>query len=214
MLSEQSIDASIPLVRAEHLVSYIDWLRKLGTPVERELRRARLPVLIEEMPEQSVCDRLSSVALFSDQDESWIEVPSRLLSQPITTRSIDAPEGASIGSAADESENRPGSGWIHDLSDALIPYLPSGHPPIDLAAEMAGTSVRSLQRRLNRMQTSYVELVERIRFDQAVRLMRDSNLNILDIALTLGYRDASNFSRAIRRISGVSPSQLRRALLH
>ena len=344
MSFDESTDRSIPLVRAKHVITYIDWLRKLGTPVDRELRRARLPVLIDEMPEQfichdlayrfldncvrregiddigfeagwtltrqdfgesmnralnqpptlnsriecfarlirqedtgmrcgmhregemtriwihqyvpvggdkriaewqnlkavieilrqkagpdwlppaigfessltpsqSVCDRLSSVELCSYQDESWIEVPSRLLSQPITTRSVEATEDASIGSAADETENRPGSGWIDDLSNALIPYLSSGHPPIDLAAEMAGTSVRSLQRKLHRMKTSYVELVERIRFDQAVRLMRDSNLNILDIALTLGYRDASNFSRAIRRISGTSPSQLRRALL-
>ena len=50
---------SIPLVRAEHVITYIDWLRKLGTPVERELRRARLPVLIDEMPEQFICHDLA-----------------------------------------------------------------------------------------------------------------------------------------------------------
>jgi AraC-like DNA-binding protein len=95
---------------------------------------------------------------------------------------------------------------------ALAPYLASSYPAIDLAAEIAGTSVRSLQRQLSQMRTSYTELVERLRFDQAIRLLRDSDLKILDIALELGYSDASNFARAFRRISGTSPRELRRQL--
>ncbi len=43
---------SIVLVRAEYVILYIDRLRRLGTPVDRELRRARLPTLIEEIDQQ------------------------------------------------------------------------------------------------------------------------------------------------------------------
>jgi AraC-like DNA-binding protein len=63
------------------------------------------------------------------------------------------------------------------------------------------------------MQTSYTELVERLRFEQAVRLLRDSDLKILEVAIALGYGDASNFARALRRICGSSPRELRRQLL-
>ncbi len=40
----------IPLVRAQHLIHYIRVLREAGVPVERELARSRLPVLIEQTP--------------------------------------------------------------------------------------------------------------------------------------------------------------------
>jgi AraC-like DNA-binding protein len=45
---------NIPVVRAQHLIDYISVLRGLGMPVERELERSRLPVSIEETPNEYV----------------------------------------------------------------------------------------------------------------------------------------------------------------
>jgi len=47
-------DLTIPVVRAQHLIDYIGVLRDLGVPVERELERSRLPVSIEETPNDYV----------------------------------------------------------------------------------------------------------------------------------------------------------------
>ncbi|EGV18664.1 AraC family transcriptional regulator [Thiocapsa marina] len=47
-------DLNIPVVRAQHLIDYIGVLRDLGVPVERELERSRLPVAIEETPNDYV----------------------------------------------------------------------------------------------------------------------------------------------------------------
>jgi AraC-like DNA-binding protein len=47
-------DLNIPVVRAQHLIDYIGVLRDLGVPVERELKRSRLPVSIEETPDEYV----------------------------------------------------------------------------------------------------------------------------------------------------------------
>jgi AraC-like DNA-binding protein len=336
---------SIVLVRAEYVVLYIDLLRRLGTPVDRELRRARLPTLIEEMPDawvsmdltfrfiancahsegiddigfeagwdvsieafgdimastlqaaptpksrlevfsrllsledtgvrcelhpegdmaricmpqytphgadsriaewlnlkavievirswmgpdwlppviglasrlpvsNSIRDRLPGIQILTGQSTPFIGVPSRVLSMPnvddcrATVKNRMTGTGGYTSIVATEPANLEGR-----LSAALAPYLASGHPPIGLAAEIAGTSVRSLQRRLDRMQTSYTELVERLRFEQAVLLLRDSDLKILEIAIALGYGDASNFARALRRICGSSPRELRRQLL-
>ncbi len=50
---------SIVLTRAEYAIVYIQLLRQIGAPVERELRRARLPVLIEEIPNALVSTDLT-----------------------------------------------------------------------------------------------------------------------------------------------------------
>ena len=45
---------SIPVVRAQHLIHYIEVLRDAGVPVERALKRSRLPVSIEQTPDAYV----------------------------------------------------------------------------------------------------------------------------------------------------------------
>ena len=47
-------DCPIALVRSEYLFPYIQLLREVGTPIDRELRRARLPTLIEELPDSYI----------------------------------------------------------------------------------------------------------------------------------------------------------------
>ena len=95
------------------------------------------------------------------------------------------------------------------LRKTIEPYLASGGPPIELAAEIVGSSMRSLQRDLREQQTSYSELIEQSRFEKASRLLADHDLKIIDIALSVGYDDSSNFSRAFRRISGLCPREYR-----
>ena len=42
---------ALPIVRAAHLLTYSSSLRDIGAPVDRELRRAKLPTLIDETPD-------------------------------------------------------------------------------------------------------------------------------------------------------------------
>ena len=95
------------------------------------------------------------------------------------------------------------------LKLALRPYLQEKYPNINLAAEIANISVRTLQRRLAESGLSYANLVQQARFEVAVEMLKDSSLNSLDIAFALGYENPSNFARAFRQISGVSPQEYR-----
>jgi AraC-like DNA-binding protein len=335
-------DSPIALVRAEYVLPFIDLLRRTGTPVERELRRARLPVLIEELPDsyvstdlmfrflqhcadregignigfeagwqlsyddlgpvlkdalqqaptlkiaietfsrlisledsefrcslqgygekKRICirqyipagadsriaewqnlkavvelvrryqqagptpltigmmslnpptpdelDRLDDIRVLTGQQSTFVEIPASMLAHPRLPGRDFFHRRRKDSSALSGSRDLPG--FEDDLTGrlrmALIPYLSSGHPGIELAADIAGISVRKLQRRLDLMHTSYSRLLESLRFEQALNLLQHSDLKILDIALLLGYNDASNFARAMRRISGLSPRELR-----
>jgi AraC-like DNA-binding protein len=74
---------------------------------------------------------------------------------------------------------------------------------------MAGISIRSFQRKLFDAGLSYSGLVNTIRFESAVKLLRDTNAKIIDVALSTGYTDPAHFTRAFRRTSGITPRQFR-----
>jgi AraC-like DNA-binding protein len=104
----------------------------------------------------------------------------------------------------DETEDLAGS-----LRVVLRAYLPDGSPNIEQAARLTGTSVRTLQRRLKEQGISYSQLLEDLRHDLAIFLLRDRSRRVTDIARELGYRDPAIFTRAFRRWTGLTPSQYR-----
>jgi AraC-like DNA-binding protein len=52
-------------------------------------------------------------------------------------------------------------------------------------------------------------LLDETRYRIARQLLRDTLLGVEELAVTLGYADATAFSRAFRRWSGTSPSRWR-----
>jgi AraC-like DNA-binding protein len=78
------------------------------------------------------------------------------------------------------------------------------------AAEVAaklGLSNRTLSRRLAAQQTTYAQILSRIRFELAVQYLMEGRLTTELIALALGYSDTANFRAAFRRWTGVPPSR-------
>jgi AraC-like DNA-binding protein len=103
--------------------------------------------------------------------------------------------------------------FCDSIAGAMRPYLSGGAPSIELAARLANTSVRSLQRSLAGQGLSFSRLVEQLRLSMATELLSDPRLKLVDIASELGYSDAAHFTRAFRRWTGSAPSEYRRSLL-
>jgi AraC-like DNA-binding protein len=97
--------------------------------------------------------------------------------------------------------------FIGTLKLALRSYLRDGTPSLELAAEIAELSPRTLQRRLAGEGLSYRGLLDAVRYETAIDLMQDTNNTVTDIASLLGYTEPSHFSRAFRRLAGVSPRE-------
>lgn len=98
------------------------------------------------------------------------------------------------------------------LRVVLPAYLPDGSPTIETAARLAGTSVRTLQRRLDDEGITYSQLLEDLRHDLALYLLRDRDRQVSEISRELGYRDPAIFTRAFRRWTGTTPTRFRETL--
>ncbi|MBJ3778518.1 helix-turn-helix transcriptional regulator [Acuticoccus mangrovi] len=98
---------------------------------------------------------------------------------------------------------------VRSVSAVVALRLLDGHADIDGAAQLAGLSLQGLQRRLRREGYSYRQILEATRRTRAVSLLLETRLSISEIALTLGYEEHSNFTRAFTRWMGVSPMKFR-----
>ena len=103
-------------------------------------------------------------------------------------------------------------GLAAGLRHALKPIL--GRTPLTIhrGAEIAEMSVRTLQRQLAEEDSSWTELVTRVRFEESITRLADPTIKLSDLALELGYSDAAHFSRAFRRWTGSAPASYRKNL--
>jgi AraC-like DNA-binding protein len=99
------------------------------------------------------------------------------------------------------------------IRQLVIAALPSGLPVLDRLARKVGLSARSLRRHLAAEGTSFQELVEETRSELSRQYLRDSRLNISEIAFMLGFSDLSPFQRAFRRWNNVTPRTFRERAL-
>ena len=100
---------------------------------------------------------------------------------------------------------------VNSLKRLIATYTrQSRQPTVELAAELAGVSKRTLQRFLSDKATTYSELVDQVRFDMALPLLSDRSYSITDISIQLAYANVAHFSRAFKRISGMSPNSYRK----
>jgi len=88
-----------------------------------------------------------------------------------------------------------------------------GHNDVlrDTVAETLGMSSSTLHRRLADLGTSYRDLLEEVRTELATRLLLNGGLRIGQVAMLLGYSEASAFTRSFRRRFGCGPAEWRAA---
>lgn len=153
-------------------------------------------------PNIEVRSRWPNTRFMSGQKASWIEVPLQFLSH---LNRADV-----VRSNSPETERQPFCNDVVSILRMTLPsYLDEGGPAIMQAAEMVGLSVRSLQRKLSLAGLTYSGLLEQVRFNNAIKLLSDTENKIIDVAFSSGYADPAHFARAFRRISGRTPREFR-----
>jgi AraC-like DNA-binding protein len=82
-------------------------------------------------------------------------------------------------------------------------------PTLAAIAKLLEVSDRSLRRQLREKGISFRGLLDELRMQIAMKYLRTTRLANEDIALALGFSDATNFRRAFRRWTNKSPSEIR-----
>jgi len=137
-----------------------------------------------------------------------IALPLQSLDPPIGRRRVTRPRSDSNNRAATDPED-----FIGSLHAALEPIVSQTSLSLELGAEIAGTSSRTLRRWLHHEGTTWREVVDRTRFEKSVDLLREPARPIAEIAYEVGYSDPAHFTRAFHRWTNESPSDYRRRRL-
>lgn len=143
------------------------------------------------------------------QDAAAIVAPRALLG--METRSHDPALGELLESHARALLARMprGPDVAARVRAAMAPLLARGEPSVDAIATSLGTTPRTLQRDLAGEGTTFQKVLGALRRDLAEQHLADPNLAIADVAMLLGFSDASAFHRAFVRWTGKSPKAFR-----
>ncbi|MGR5128598.1 helix-turn-helix domain-containing protein [Photobacterium swingsii] len=106
--------------------------------------------------------------------------------------------------------------WHTSFSDnvftALLPYVKEYSLSIDQAARLLQMSSRTLQRRLKEEKTTFRQIKESLMLSASCDLMEQGR-SLTQIANQLGYKNLSHYSRAFKKITGLSPKSYKKSLL-
>lgn len=163
-----------------------------------------------ERPHHARLRRLVRGDLRFEADMVRIIVPAAALESPLPG---DPQLRALAASQLDEQRARvPSAFEPEDIAQRVMRVLDvslSHDASMVRVADEFGMSVRTLQRQLSARGVSFQALAEEVRRTRAITLLSQGELSVEAIAAQLGYGDASNFRRAFRRWTGVSPSDYR-----
>ncbi|MGI9202495.1 MAG: AraC family transcriptional regulator [Woeseiaceae bacterium] len=96
----------------------------------------------------------------------------------------------------------------------LIDLLPSGEADQDTVSSRLNRSTSTLQRQLQGEGVSYREVLEGTQRTLAEIYLRDKKYSHAQIAYLLGFSEQSNFSRAFKRWTSMSPRQFQASSEH
>ncbi|MFN3579027.1 MAG: helix-turn-helix domain-containing protein [Pseudomonas sp.] len=106
----------------------------------------------------------------------------------------------------------PGGDVVDRVRRDILVRLGSGQLTEQQIAEPLKVSPRHLRRLLRQHNTSYEQLLDQARREEAMRLLADTRKSLTAISYEVGFLDPSSFTRAFRRWTGISPSDYRRRL--
>lgn len=98
-----------------------------------------------------------------------------------------------------------------EVREALIRMMPSGKSDQDTIARQLHRSRSTLQRQLVAEGTNYRQILESTRRSLAEKYLRSNDYSQADVAFMLGFTDQSNFARAFRRWTGMTPGNFQKA---
>lgn len=194
---------------AHDLAAAYDVLLAAAVTCLRELGGARWNPVAVHFPRERPVDAGAYRAHFRcglvfDAEHAAIELPTRDLDRPIA-----GADPVRLHEVEREVMRQFDGNLLPLLYRALRTLLIEGDDKVSSLAEQFAMHRRTLSRRLRRQGTTFIAVLDDVRYEVARNLLVDTALPATRIAYSLGYADGTAFSRAFRRWSGTSPAQWR-----
>jgi AraC-like DNA-binding protein len=154
------------------------------------------------------CQKFFQAPLRFDSDESALIFEEHWLDRPLPP--VDPLRRAQVEAEARKRRNEFLADFPTALRHTLHRQMMTGECSMDSVAARLFMHRRTLDRRLKQHGLLYGEVLESVKREMACRLLCDTQLQIQQIAESLLYASAANFSTAFHRWTGVTPSAFRR----
>ena len=99
--------------------------------------------------------------------------------------------------------------WVDHVT-TMLRDAPSMQLSLEDLARHIRVSSRTIDRHLKNEGAGFRELSDKVRFERACTLLSSEGSSVVGVAEQMGFSDAANFSRAFKRVMGVSPSDYQR----
>jgi len=96
---------------------------------------------------------------------------------------------------------------VERVRDEIRRRLAAGDAGMDPVGRALGMAPRTLRRQLTGRGVAFQQLIDDVRKEEARSMLEDPRRSVTDVALDLGFAEASAFTRAYRRWYGVPPSR-------
>jgi AraC-like DNA-binding protein len=182
-------------------------LQVLGAPSFRP-RYATLTFKIARSDMQPLQERVGC-RISGSSEAHAIAFPADMLDRPIATSNKILFNV--LGSYLAQLRSASRAGFVEQVEAFVRGALPNGHCTVDACAGKIGTSARTLQKRLTRMDVKFSDIVQKERVKLAKQALLFSESTLDEIAFQLGYSEQTSFGRAFKRSTGVTPQAFRQA---
>lgn len=146
-----------------------------------------------------------SIKLVWGSEATEIKVPEKVLTLPLTRQATQKLSGSDKTSEAEPKIPL-------DFTELVRTQILTNTTGLEKAAQQTGISPKTLKRKLLQDNTSYSKIIEQLRFEIAQSKLKNSDTSIQDIARELGYEHHANFSRAFKRMCGITPQEYRKQI--
>lgn len=189
--SSQAYQLEVYLYLIRHFVGR-DWV-----PAEIGIEYPEVPRVVEE--------HFCGCRVQTSQRVGYIAIPRSCLHMSARNGGKETSAGGPLVLTKDFE-------YVDTLKALLKSYLADGYPSAQTAAQLMGTSVRPLARRLSERDLSFRVVIDDVRFNSALDLLQNTDAQIDMVARSVGFEDPAHFTRMFRGVGGLSPRQYRKSL--
>lgn len=202
-----SISSDFPLVGIGQIMSFL-WLVKCCRNITaRDIIPTKV-IITDQVPHQDKIENEIGCKIIIGA-AALIEFPSHLMdvptlsfnSQVLNIMSVDRDSIAPLLYDTDP--------FISSVYSVVLDFLPSGTIKLERVADRLSLSKRTFERRLEKYNISFNEILRQSRMKMASYYIHETSLPISEISLLIGYQDKNSFNRVYKDWFSCTPSQAR-----